>query len=78
MRFFLAYASPGGPKLRGIRGFSFVLISPFVVSKRFILSPKALKKRLACSGVRITRDLTLAFGDPGITVIKSTINSEVE
>jgi hypothetical protein len=34
--------------------------------------------RLACSGVIIIRDLTAAFGIPGITLTKSITNSELE
>ena len=38
----------------------------------------ASKSRLACSGVRIILDFTLALGIPGIILTKSITNSELE
>ena len=39
---------------------------------------KAFENRFACCGVKIILDFTFAFGTPGITLIKSTTNSETE
>ena len=42
------------------------------------LSLKAFKRRLACCGVSTILDFTLAFGTPGIILMKSKTNSEGE
>lgn len=53
-------------------------IGPNARSYLAIFSSSALCKRLACSGARITRDCTPAFGNPGNTRTKSSTNSELE
>ena len=75
---FFFYALPVGPKFNGILGGSFVSMIPFDFSYLWILSFKAILNLFACSGVNITLDFTFAFGDPGITFMKSTMNSDVE
>ena len=58
--------------------FEGVLISPYFFSNLFILSSSAFENAFAWTGDIIILDLTLDFGTPGKTLIKSKINSANE
>jgi hypothetical protein len=64
-----------GPKFIGIFLFSLIFISPEDCSNLNIFSFKAKFNLFACSGVKITLDLTFALGAPGVIITKSKINS---
>ena len=67
---------PGVPKAK-VK--SRIILTP-QHAKRLVkaLSDKAFTSLLACCGVKIILDFTFALGIPGIILIKSTINSDIE
>ena len=77
-KFFLFYASPLMLGSGGNVCSSGMRINPNERSYFPIFSSSARNNRLACSGAKTMRDCTPAFGIPGITRIKSRINSELE
>ena len=72
----MPYAWPvNPPKFIGISICSRSLMVPLLASKRLIFSCRAFMNRLACMGVKITLDLTLLLGVPGMILTKSITNS---